>query len=186
MSVLTTKSSKVIISKWEVGDNEVAEHIRWSPNCPLLKRKYTANIPIQPSHELEQLLPPTNYDICGIYSEYPLNTSVINTEKQRPEYPEFAIESVRFRSFNEWPKALKQKPNELSEAGFFYTKRGDQVICFSCGGGLRDWEKKDDIWEQHALWYEKCCYVRLIKNQKYIDSVKQRAALKMNATTSSS
>lgn len=39
---------KVEVSRWENGDNEVAEHSRWSPNCPLLKRRETTNVPIEP------------------------------------------------------------------------------------------------------------------------------------------
>lgn len=134
----------VVIKNWELGDNEVTEHIRWSPNCPLLKRRVTPNIPIQSSHELDQLLPPVSYDECGMYSNAN-NESITNEKWQHPEYPEFAIESVRLRSFTDWPKALNQKPGELSEAGFFYTNRGDRVICFSCGGGLRDWNRGDVV-----------------------------------------
>lgn len=174
----------VVIRNWEVGDNEVTEHIRWSPNCPLLKRRTTPNVAIQSSHELDRLLPPTGYDTCGIYAEYGIYNYTTNERMQRPEYPEFAIESVRFRSFHDWPKALNQKPEELCEAGFFYTNRGDRFICFSCGGGLRDWNKEDVAWEQHALWYETCHYVKLVKGQEYIDSIKERAASIINAAKS--
>lgn len=200
---------KVEVSSWEMGDNEVTEHSRWSPNCPLLKRRDTSNVPLEPTSELDQLLPPVSYDVCGTYgsidrrpgsyAETPFtpsssvdivepmapNTTTVERETQtlrRPDFPEFAIETARLRSFDEWPKTMKQKPKQLSDAGFFYTQKGDRVICFSCGGGLRDWDEQDDPWEQHALWYDKCDYLRLVKGPEYIDAVKEKFAKTQSET----
>lgn len=39
---------KVEVSQWDAGDNEVTEHSRWSPHCPLLKRRDTPNVPLEP------------------------------------------------------------------------------------------------------------------------------------------
>jgi len=86
-------------------------------------------------------------------------------------YPEFAVESRRLRSFDDWPKSMRQNPKELSDAGFFYTQRGDRVRCFSCGLGLRDWEEKDVPWEQQVMWSSECEYLKLVKGQNYIDSI---------------
>jgi len=97
-------------------------------------------------------------------------------ETQTLKYPhcaEFAIESRRVRSFDDWPKTMRQSPKDLSDAGFFYTLRGDKVKCFSCGGGLRDWEENDVPWEQHALWFSDCEYLKLVKGQNYIDSIRK-------------
>lgn len=85
--------------------------------------------------------------------------------------PHLEIEANRLRTFKEWPIQLKMKPLELSDAGFFYTGMGDRVQCYSCGGGLKNWEDEDVAWEQHALWYPNCEYMKLIKGQKYIDAV---------------
>lgn len=204
---------KVEVSSWEMGDNEVAEHGRWSPNCPLLKRRDTSNVPLEPISELDQLLPPVSYDVCGTYghidrrpgsyAETPFtpsssvdivettvsNATTVERETQtlrRPDFPEYAIETARLRSFDEWPKTMKQKPKQLSDAGFFYTLKGDRVICFSCGGGLRDWDEQDDPWEQHALWYDKCDYLRLVKGPEYIDAVKEKFAKAQTETNAGS
>lgn len=208
---------KVEVGHWEPEDNEVAEHIRWSPNCPLLKRRETANVPCEPLSELDDLLPPMTYDVCGpcgidirpgSYAESTFSTTppsatattstistptIVETREtqtlRHPDYPEYAIESARLRSFDDWPKTLKQKPKQLSDAGFFYTQKGDRVICFSCGGGLRDWDENDDPWEQHALWFSKCEYLQLVKGQEFIDRVKAnqaKAEEEKNCATSSS
>lgn len=85
--------------------------------------------------------------------------------------PHLEIEANRLKTFKEWPINLKMKPVELCDAGFFYTGMGDRVQCFSCGGGLKNWEDNDVAWEQHALWYPNCEYMKLIKGQPYIDAV---------------
>lgn len=30
---------------------------------------------------------------------------------------------------------------------------GDNVKCFYCDGGLRNWEPGDDPWQEHAKWF---------------------------------
>lgn len=227
---------KVEVSRWESGDNEVNEHNRWSPNCPLLKRRDTSNVPLEPGKinspiysfqefrptrlnlsfvqylccglspalvsELEELLPPLTFDVCGpcgidvrpgSYTETQFTSSTSAEAEEptannhqtpehetqtlkHPDFPEYAIETARLRSFDEWPKTMKQRPKQLSDAGFFYTQKSDRVICFSCGGGLRDWDEQDDPWEQHALWYSKCDYLRLVKGQEFVDAVKAKYA----------
>lgn len=47
---------KVIVSSWEMGDNEVIEHSRWSLNCPLLNRRCKLNVSLEPRSELDHLL----------------------------------------------------------------------------------------------------------------------------------
>lgn len=86
-------------------------------------------------------------------------------------FPQYAYEITRRRSFEDWPRALKQTPQQLSDAGFFYSGRGDRVVCFSCGGHLRQWEEKDDPWTEHAFWYKDCQYLKLVKGSKFYTEV---------------
>jgi hypothetical protein len=51
--------------------------------------------------------------------------------------------------------------------------KGDQAVCFHCGGGLRDWEETDDPWVEHAVWFPKCMHVVLIKGQQFIEECRQ-------------
>jgi hypothetical protein len=44
----------------------------------------------------------------------------------------------------------------------------DQVRCFHCGGGLRNWEENDDAWIEHARWFPKCGYIILVRGQSFI------------------
>ncbi|XP_055625207.1 death-associated inhibitor of apoptosis 1 [Toxorhynchites rutilus septentrionalis] len=204
---------RVEIGLWEPNDNVLSEHLRWSPYCPLLRKRQTNNVPIDGCF-LDQL-PEPSYDTCGIrirehsvaengYSssdrssngsmtsppssltsessmmshasadELQQQQSLFEHHQQHqqqhklPEYPNYAIEAKRFQSYEDWPKFMKQKPKELSDAGFFYTGKSDRVKCFSCGGGLKDWEAEDEPWEQHAMWYSNCEYLKLMKGEEYI------------------
>uniref|UniRef100_A0A1I8P7I0 RING-type domain-containing protein n=1 Tax=Stomoxys calcitrans TaxID=35570 RepID=A0A1I8P7I0_STOCA len=200
---------EVEIGRWEREDQPVPEHYRWSPNCPLLRRRTTNNVPIN-AEQLERLLPPPSYDICGAndievrrnaFAEgtipaghhgmgdvppatstvaNPSNNSMLRIDMASsstaptaffPEVPEYAIETARLRSFAEWPRNMKQRPEQLAEAGFFYTGVGDRVKCFSCGGGLKDWDDDDEPWEQHALWMRKCRFVKLMKGESFIEAI---------------
>jgi baculoviral IAP repeat-containing protein 7/8 len=92
----------------------------------------------------------------------------------RPEFPDYVVEAKRVESYADWPKTIKQRPQELSDAGFFYTSKGDRVCCFSCGGGLKDWEENDDPWEQHGMWYGKCEYLKLMKGVEFIEQMAKK------------
>lgn len=192
---------KVEIGRFEPNDEEVTEHQRWSNNCPLLRRRSTQNVPIDAAALDRILPPLTidvcgsgvdlrhntvsegSFDVSPEATQSaPIATGLtMNINATSPmsmmqsnhvhEHPEYAIESARLRSFDDWPKTMKQKPQQLSDAGFFYTMKGDRVKCFSCGGGLRDWDEMDVPWEQHARWFGHCEYLLLVKGQEYVDEI---------------
>ena len=60
-----------------------------------------------------------------------------------------------------WPISLSQSPQDLAEAGFFYTRLSDRVKCFYCDGGLESWETEDDPIKEHRKWFSDCAFVNL-------------------------
>uniref|UniRef100_A0A182QR76 RING-type domain-containing protein n=1 Tax=Anopheles farauti TaxID=69004 RepID=A0A182QR76_9DIPT len=259
---------RVEIGLWEPQDDVIQEHLRWSPYCPLLKKRPTNNVPLAANYL--DAVPEPSFDVCGINirhnsyaenvhdraldrlsgdswsgsSEMSVNSSsggsgstttmmtmrggdsssvagaseivpsaggqlqqdrgsmtaaewnndVLMGEGgagnllRRPEYPNYAIEADRLKTYEEWPTSMKQKPQQLSDAGFFYTGKSDRVKCFSCGGGLKDWEQDDEPWEQHAIWYSNCHYLQLMKGREFIqrcNALKEAATSGVAAGTSS-
>lgn len=192
----------VEIGRWERHDCPIGEHMRFSQNCPLLRRRHTDNVPLD-NDSLNAALPPASYDVCGSNDSLMVPPAVVtpvdvnnssddvppspasSTRTYYPDHPEYAVISARLRSFADWPRNMKQKPAELSAAGFFYTGVGDRVKCFSCGGGLKDWDDGDQPWEQHALWLSKCNFLKLIKGDAYIQSVKEKYKTDDESATSS-
>lgn len=87
-----------------------------------------------------------------------------------PKYPRYATQIARLRSFDTWPQDLNQKPQEMADAGFFYTGDSDRVICYFCDGRLKDWGIEDHPWSEHARWFPSCPYVLLVKGETYLQS----------------
>ena len=113
--------------------------------------------------------PPKTSDVQRQISEQP---GVI--PHNGPLHPRFASVAARSKTFELWPPALKQKPNVMAEAGFIYLGLSDQVKCFYCDGGLKEWGEEDDPWVEHAGWFGKTCgFMRLTKGDEYINSCRK-------------
>uniref|UniRef100_A0A2P2HXT5 E3 ubiquitin-protein ligase XIAP-like n=1 Tax=Hirondellea gigas TaxID=1518452 RepID=A0A2P2HXT5_9CRUS len=92
-----------------------------------------------------------------------------------PKRLEYLTKESRVKSYKNWPRKVKQTPDELAEAGFFYCGLSDHVRCFHCGNGLRNWEADDEPWVEHARWYPQCNFVLLNKGVDYIDTIRREA-----------
>ncbi|KAL0830583.1 hypothetical protein ABMA28_002732 [Loxostege sticticalis] len=160
---------KVEIMRWEEGDDPAVDHQRWAPQCPFLRKQASS------SNGTVDAAPTNGRDECGVYAPPPAaNASV---RMPGPVHPQYASEAARLRTFNDWPRCMRQKPEDLAEAGFFYTGQGDKTKCFYCDGGLKDWENDDVPWEQHARWFDRCAYVQLVKGREYVQKVLTEACL---------
>ncbi|XP_042857633.1 death-associated inhibitor of apoptosis 2-like [Penaeus japonicus] len=189
-----------IIGAWEVGDTPRGEHQRHFSHCPFIRGQPVGNVPIHHSDILARLpyqnsTPQTNtstkrhgIDECGTsrhmagsYPECrgPPNKPDVSWEEiglpqySGPKRKDFLTAESRLASFVRWPERVTQKPCDLAEAGFFYCGLSDHVRCFHCGNGLRNWEKDDVPWNEHARWYPECSYVLLKKGQEFIDKVRR-------------
>ena len=47
----------------------------------------------------------------------------------------------------------------------------DSVKCFSCNGTVRNRERGDDPWTEHARWFPRCNYVRTVKGEAFIRTI---------------
>lgn len=108
------------LSEFEPNDEPLKEHLKFSPNCPLLRRRETYNEPLD-FEALDKILPPVSYDECGS-----------RRKKSRVEddvaYPDYRLPSIRMKSFETWPVGIKQRPEDLCEAGFFYSGQSDVTV----------------------------------------------------------
>merc|ERR1719234_1081009 len=86
------------------------------------------------------------------------------TPHQGPHHPRLVTLESRLATFHTWPPGLKQRPDQMARAGFFYEGVSDQVKCFSCDGGLGSWDEGDSPEEEHAKWFPGCTYLQLTYN----------------------
>ena len=80
--------------------------------------------------------------------------------QKRSKTAKMSLYADRLASFRLWPKSTPVSAESLAEAGFFYAGSGDGVICFSCGGALKDWEKTDMAWGEHAKYFPSCQFLK--------------------------
>ena len=73
---------------------------------------------------------------------------------------DFSTIEGRLQTFENWPSTHPIKPLKLAEAGLFSTGNGDEVYCFKCNQGLRQFEAEDDPWTEHARWFPSCEFVK--------------------------
>lgn len=162
-----------VVGSWEIGDNPDREHKRHFPECPFVRS--TINPRLQPSNanveQSDSTKSPAN--------AFPSNLNLVSNENLQelgiyshsaPKRPQFATYESRLSTYSLWPVDLIQTPEVLAQAGFYYEGRGDQVRCFHCDGGLRHWDPHDDPWTEHARWFPRCSFVRLIKGLEFINA----------------
>ena len=59
----------------------------------------------------------------------------------------------------------------------FFSGVSDHVLCFSCDGGLKNWDPKDEPWTEHAKWFDQCPYLNLMMPRDFIENaVRERDA----------
>lgn len=152
----------VLIEDFEDGDEALGGHLKFSPNCPLLeKKRATRNIPLDENIFKQRAPPVSNYDECG--SE--------NLNHHKFQYPQFRLPHRRMETFETWPVGIEQKPNELVEAGFFYSGRSDLVVCFACGLYLNQWENGDIPLVEHKKLAPTECEVIMAERTKMLEDL---------------
>lgn len=147
------------------------------PRCRFLQNLPCGNVPRDPvGASSDAYLPPHQYTFSARpllrSSTMPLHRMNVN----RPSgamHPKYITYAARLESFKTWRKSKNQPPEEMADAGFFYTGEGDKTRCFHCGGGLQCWKIGAKPWEQHARWFKVCYYLWAVKGQAYIDSIPQ-------------
>ncbi|XP_071632870.1 death-associated inhibitor of apoptosis 1-like [Temnothorax longispinosus] len=179
---------------WQVDDNPLAYHQRWSRECRFIHNIPCGNVPIGTDPNMIPAFVPKGVDVCGIYNKAYFEERVIYKLRgmasrskyvsfaariargmaSRPKHPEYASYAARLASFDRWPKEISQTKETLATAGFYYTGSGDQTLCHHCGGGLRYWEPEDDPWVRHINYSTYCPYVILTRGTEFVSSITGR------------
>ena len=81
-------------------------------------------------------------------------------------YPQYQLYENRLNSFidRSWPISIRQNEVTMAKAGFFYSGRGDIVICAFCGLYLNRWLPNDDPFNEHRKFNKNCKFVCLFQD----------------------
>lgn len=182
-----------LILDWFI-TNPVSQHVVRAPHCSFINGLTTNNRPIQTPlfrdmlttdemHESYNYQDPTDrFPIIHSSSFLTVPISIglphyhhpppVHQRKlPHPKFPCFSSIWTRKSSYTDWPDALNQTPELLSDAGFFYSQFNDKVTCFQCGGSIHKWKPQAKPWEQHASWFPHCHYVLVRKGRNFIDKI---------------
>ncbi|KAI4873752.1 hypothetical protein NFI96_010610 [Prochilodus magdalenae] len=154
-----------VLRCWVRGDEPLGEHKRHFPSCLFVLGRNVGNVPRPPGSPDSvdgQLL--SQLQRMGVDEQVAGGQAV---------YPEMESEDTRLTTFHNWPTGASVQPDILARAGFFYTGHGDNVKCFFCDGGLRNWEPGDDPWQEHAKWFPRCEYLLQSRGQEYVNNIQQ-------------
>uniref|UniRef100_A0A8C9XM71 RING-type E3 ubiquitin transferase n=1 Tax=Sander lucioperca TaxID=283035 RepID=A0A8C9XM71_SANLU len=152
-----------ILRCWVHGDSPATEHNRHFPTCSFILGRAVGNIPLQVG---------SSDSVDGqLLSQLQRMTMDEQGTAGQAVYPEMEAEDSRLTTFHNWPTEASVQPDVLVRAGFFYTGHGDNVKCFHCDGGLRNWEPGDDPWQEHAKWFPRCEFLIQARGQEYISNI---------------
>lgn len=134
-----------------------------SPSTTRTTPSPARNEPDFRDHQPECSTMVTNQDV--LQQQYGVSQS-------KPKHPQYAIKSLRVSTYRNFPPGIIQRPEDLAQAGFFYSGKDDVVYCYFCGQGLRAWEPEDDVWVEHARWSPHCVHLLNCKGNEFVRMVK--------------
>uniref|UniRef100_A0A1B0D400 Transposable element P transposase-like RNase H C-terminal domain-containing protein n=1 Tax=Phlebotomus papatasi TaxID=29031 RepID=A0A1B0D400_PHLPP len=169
---------------WMSNEEVFIKHFLGNNDCPLLTLKDNNNVAINPE-ELDSVLISASYCSNMTLPDYSDEPEAIGDEKTSTlevecpvscAYVQYETNEDRLATYDNWSSSFKKTPDELSEAGFFYSGIKDEVTCFSCGGSIAKWQEDYDIWEIHASQFSNCDYVKFVQSEEFIRNAKRKYA----------
>ena len=134
---------------WYKGDVPLNVHQKCNPRCPFL----------------QTFVSESNLDRQSTRSYIPSGSIGSNTEGEAVtiyslQFPDYSKETIRLQSFKHWGGVLPAQ--ELAEGGFYMIARRDVVRCFSCNVVVQDWERSDNVIDEHYKHSPNCSFLKKI------------------------
>lgn len=96
-------------------------------------------------------------------------------------FQHFTDKSMRMGSFfsvnSPWPLNAPITPEEMVEAGLFYTGTKDKVRCAYCRGILYNWTRGDNAFTEHKRHFPKCAYVTMKMKEESSNTIQQSSQI---------
>lgn len=142
---------------WNEFDDPLKEHAYWFPNCFFIKS-------YQCRKTVEEMTARKAAYACIPRPE------TLGSPSRNPNYAKVDLSqaSERLKTFINWPVSFISK-DELAEAGFYYTKFSDRVICYYCNVEVGNWVMGDDPAGEHLKHSPNCkhsSYCRMMLQKK--------------------
>ena len=140
---------------WYKGDVPLSVHQKCNPRCPFLQ-----SLGSNSKSSLEEQRPRRSYIQPEPISN---NTEGEEVSKYSLQFPDYSDQAIRLQSFKHWGGVLPAQ--ELAEGGFYMIARRDVVRCFSCNVVVQDWERSDNVIDEHHKHSPNCSFLKIIKSR---------------------
>ena len=139
---------------WYKGDVPLNIHQKCNPRCAFL----------QSLGSKSKSSPPEQRPTRSYIQPESLDNNIHNEEvsKHSLQFPDYSDQAIRLQSFKHWGGVLPAQ--ELAEGGFYMIARRDVVKCFSCKVVVQDWERSDNVIDEHQRLSPNCCFLKTIKS----------------------
>lgn len=85
--------------------------------------------------------------------------TVVNQLSNDPVDESMKYEMLRFRSFEQYKTENKPFRIRFAQAGFYYSGKGDEVICYCCKHSKGNWSANDDPYQIHKTMCPSCPFL---------------------------
>ncbi|XP_054837585.1 baculoviral IAP repeat-containing protein 7 [Eublepharis macularius] len=157
-----------VLYEWVAEDDPIEEHRKFFPMCPFIQG---IGVGSQRAPRARGLQDCVDGQFLGMLQNIGMEEEAVPDSP--PEYPNMEMEDNRLVTFNTWPSSARVSPELLARAGFFYTGEGDYVRCFHCDGALRNWERGDDPWMEHARWFPRCKFLLQSRGRDFVNTIQE-------------
>ncbi|XP_076821513.1 E3 ubiquitin-protein ligase XIAP-like isoform X1 [Clavelina lepadiformis] len=158
-----------VLRNWRGDDDPRSEHLTHFSNCKMAKGQETKNVP--DNTPLPQVKVPSHVNFP--LSEEEKRNLQIMFPCSDPVTPRMKMLHVRVQTFKNWVYTVASAYS-IAEAGFFSLNVNDKVKCHYCNGGLQNWQRNDEPWEEHAKWYPTCEFLLQQRGPDYVHSIVSR------------
>ena len=135
---------------WYKGDVPLNIHQKCNPRCPFLQTLVSESVSSPPKQR-----PTRSYIQPELLGS---NTEGEEVSKHSLQFPDYSDEAIRLQSFKHWGGVLPVQ--ELAEGGFYMIARRDVVRCFSCKVVVQEWERSDNVIDEHHRLSPHCSFLK--------------------------
>ena len=153
---------------WYKGDAPLNVHQKCNPRCPFLQTFVSESKSSLSERQLAR-----SYVLPESIGS---NTQAEEVTLLSLQFPDYSKETIRLQSFKHWGGVLPAQ--EVAEGGFYMIARCDVVRCFSCDVILQDWERSDNVIDEHHKHSPNCSF---LKTKMYSnDDITKATAINLN------
>lgn len=153
------------LRNWVQGDVPADEHHKHFPHCRFIGQQKDFRDGLR---DVVDSFSPVNNSSSpsrANHTQFQSTASQPQTSADdRPRHRNFASEQRRVESFRGVQVPRGQTVEVLAKAGFFHVGPEDNVRCYYCDGGLKNWQPTDDPWTEHRRWFSRCAHLQTRQN----------------------